>query len=99
MSEICECRYPVVIEGPDGKHCAQCRSWWNPEHGSVDLDDPRHNEKWLARRKSIAKTEALLDSYLMEERCGKGQVRRGKPKRNAICPCGSGKKFKKCCGA
>ena len=28
-----------------------------------------------------------------------GQVRAAKVGRNAPCPCGSGKKFKKCCGS
>jgi uncharacterized protein len=42
---------------------------------------------------------AIMEWWLPIRKAG-STVRRGEPKvgRNDLCPCGSGKKFKKCCG-
>jgi len=48
----------------------------------------------------IAPTVRRIHAYWYERRCNEQALRRNTPKtgRNDPCPCGSGKKFKKCCG-
>ena len=53
------------------------------------------------RRKQAEEQERLLSRHLAEgDQGGQQPVRREGDKigRNADCPCGSGKKYKKCCG-
>jgi uncharacterized protein len=42
-----------------------------------------------------------IQKWWLPVRLAKSTVRRDEPKvgRNDLCPCGSGRKFKKCCGA
>ena len=50
--------------------------------------------------KSDAEVAAQMNERLMELRTGDSPeklVRRTKINRNQLCPCGSGRKFKKCC--
>lgn len=57
----------------------------------VDLNSPRAMKKWAKEH----------EKELKQEQQGKVEtVVKGKePGRNDPCPCGSGKKYKKCCGA
>lgn len=57
----------------------------------VDLNSPRAMKKWVKEH----------EKELKQEQQGKVEtVVKGKePGRNDPCPCGSGKKYKKCCGA
>jgi preprotein translocase subunit SecA len=57
----------------------------------VDLNSLRAMKKWLKEH----------EKELKQEQQGKVQtiVKEKEPGRNDPCPCGSGKKYKKCCGA
>lgn len=59
--------------------------WWTEEAG-FDMDAYRKFVEDM--RACMPSGEAFLDHYW----------HKGKPGRNDSCPCGSGKKFKKCCG-
>jgi uncharacterized protein len=76
-----------------------------------ELADARHEdpERWLQRaREELVQTVSSLHAYWAEERAASAArltqptvpQRRAAPKvgRNERCPCGSGRKFKKCCG-
>ena len=60
------------------------------EADGVDMDNPKAMKKWLKdhekslREKEVGKVETVV----------KGET----VGRNDPCPCGSGKKYKKCCG-
>ncbi len=54
----------------------------------------------MRRECFIAKNQELLDKHMDDRLEGlpdERLVRRVKIGRNSICPCGSGRKFKKCC--
>ena len=57
----------------------------------VDLNSPRAMKKWVKEH----------EKELKQEQQGKVEtvVKEKEPGRNDPCPCGSGKKYKKCCGA
>lgn len=58
----------------------------------VDLNSPRAMKKWVKDHEKELK---------QEQQQGKIEpiVKEKEPGRNDPCPCGSGKKYKKCCGA
>ena len=64
-------------------------------------------KKCLKRLKTILKTTKKTNKIMKEKRMctlispksGFSQLISKKIKRNDLCPCGSGKKAKKCCGA
>lgn len=58
----------------------------------VDLNSPKAMKKWVKDHEKELKAENSP---------GKVQtvVKEKEPGRNDPCPCGSGKKYKKCCGA
>ncbi len=57
----------------------------------VDLNSPKAMKKWVKEH----------EKELKQEQQGKVEtiVKEKEPGRNDPCPCGSGKKYKKCCGA
>ena len=57
----------------------------------VDLNSPKAMKKWVKEH----------EKELKQEHQGKVEtvVKEKEPGRNDLCPCGSGKKYKKCCGA
>jgi len=57
----------------------------------VDLNSPKAMKKWVKDH----------EKELKQEQQGKVEtiVKEKEPGRNDPCPCGSGKKYKKCCGA
>lgn len=57
----------------------------------VDLNSPKEMKKWVKEH----------EKELKQEHQGKVEtvVKEKEPGRNDLCPCGSGKKYKKCCGA
>ena len=63
---------------------------------ATDSDDWRKRQ-----REELAESVARLHGYFASARepRSKPAVRSTKPGRNAACPCGSGKKYKRCCGA
>lgn len=78
--------------------------------GEAEAAASEHGEKWPEgeeREKIISDCEedlpqAVTDIYrFWQAKRGSGTLRRETPKvgRNDPCPCGSGKKFKQCCGA
>ena len=79
------------------KSAGDAETWMN----GIEPSLVRINAYWKEKRAS--QPAALLsDEYLHHTRQREfAQVVRGGPKigRNDPCPCGSGKKFKKCCGA
>jgi len=46
-------------------------------------------------REQVLKGEAVTDSNKVKKRAPKKAIKVG---RNELCPCGSGKKYKQCCG-
>jgi len=58
----------------------------------VDVNNEKEVKKWLKKHPEVANGG---DVQKVET------VKRAEPKvgRNEPCPCGSGKKYKKCCGA
>lgn len=74
--------------------------------GEVLGDDPTAPAEPLAYRERLAIVASLPDmlvdlhDHRIETLTPHKPIRRDpKPDRNALCPCGSGKKYKKCCGA
>ncbi|MDR1160127.1 MAG: SEC-C domain-containing protein [Syntrophomonadaceae bacterium] len=64
------------------------------ENDGVDMNSPRAMKKWVKEH----------EKELKEEQASGGKVEtvvKTAPEvgRNDACPCGSGKKYKKCCGA
>jgi uncharacterized protein len=75
-------------------------------HGTEASEDDEERTRLLAERHEefvAALGDAVLDihAYWLPQRKAATTMRRDEPKtgRNEVCPCGSGKKFKKCCGA
>ncbi|NPA66298.1 MAG: preprotein translocase subunit SecA [Epsilonproteobacteria bacterium] len=61
------------------------------------IEDPEEEARRLAERLEIErKQEELARSLNLEE--DEGATAKKKPARNDPCPCGSGKKYKQCCG-
>ena len=60
------------------------------EKDGVDMNSPRQMKKWVKDH----------EKELKNEQVGKVEtvVKGDEPGRNDPCPCGSGKKYKKCCG-
>lgn len=56
----------------------------------VDMNSPKAMKKWVKEH----------EKALKEQEVGKVEtvVKKPEPGRNDLCPCGSGKKYKKCCG-
>ena len=74
--------------------------------GEVEGDDEAAPATPLSYRERLEITASLpamladLHEYRIEQLTPRTPVRRAaQPDRNGACPCGSGKKFKKCCGA
>jgi hypothetical protein len=68
-------------------------------------DDPEVREKFLAGPTTDTLTQILRDEATLSEERRKAAIEAvlreqmfRKTGRNELCPCGSGKKFKKCCG-
>ncbi len=60
------------------------------EKDGVDMNSPRQMKKWVKEHEKELKAE---------QNCKVETVVKGEePGRNDPCPCGSGKKYKKCCG-
>ncbi|KXW57274.1 UPF0149 family protein [Ferrovum myxofaciens] len=70
------------------------------DEGWQQLDQMAEDEVERLQR-LIAPAVRDMHAYWLERRGDESTVRRNEPKvgRNDPCPCGSGKKFKKCCGA
>ena len=61
---------------------------------------PRRWMEAVRRPWTVARTRSMLGGLMVEYEVTMAKQRaREPPKRNAECPCGSGKKYKKCCGA
>ena len=88
-SGFSECVRPLYLLGADEIEEAELPLVEDPAKAhqlalEIEANLPAIYRYWLPRRKAAVET-----------------VRREEPKvgRNDDCPCGSGKKFKKCCGA
>ena len=83
MSAICYCRNATIRETDQGhKFCDDCGYWWEPKYGSTAPDGKSpRNERHPMFK---PKREPFVNQNQ-------------RPERNSPCPCGSGKKFKKCC--
>lgn len=78
--------------------------------GMLKEDARKNREPWLSAKeeeKALAKAEEAFPGTIHDifrfwqvQRSSPAPVRREAPKvgRNDPCPCGSGKKFKQCCG-
>jgi uncharacterized protein YchJ len=60
------------------------------EKDGIDMNSPKAIKKWIKEN----------EKKIKEEKNGKIEpvVKDHEPGRNDPCPCGSGKKYKKCCG-
>ena len=79
-------------------------------NGMIKEDAQKHGEPWMSAKeeaKLLAKAQEEMPEtigaiyrFWNAQRTSQPPVRRDAPKvgRNEICPCGSGKKFKQCCG-
>lgn len=78
---------PILLYGTE--------SGWHELESQPELEE-RHNE-FAA---SLGECVVAIMAWWLPTRKAKGTVRREESKvgRNDLCPCGSGKKFKKCCG-
>jgi hypothetical protein len=97
----------VALKDAVERVLTELRGTWDGEHGP---DRSRYEQDWLARYVSedsvgrrtgespVSGTEVELGESQSESE-PIAQVTRRQPKigRNAVCPCGSGKKYKKCC--
>jgi uncharacterized protein YchJ len=63
------------------------------EKDGTDMNSPRAMKKWVKEHEQEIKREQQSDGKV--ETIVKGE----ETGRNEPCPCGSGKKYKKCCGA
>lgn len=76
-------------------------NWLNTvKHGPKPPEEEikRHDanlKKYIAERNNIPLDE--VDDFIVRQKRRRTALRT-KPKRNKPCPCGSGKKYKKCCG-
>lgn len=106
--ELCRQDWQPLLDDPQGK------AWLRPLRllGAVDISDEEVLlTRWPAQREDFAKlipaSVAAIYRYWLpfrqavHERLVATTIQRSHPKvgRNDPCPCGSGKKFKKCCGA
>jgi uncharacterized protein YecA (UPF0149 family) len=62
------------------------------EKDGVDMNSPRAMKKWVKEHERQLKEENSAAVKV------ETVVKSGEPGRNDPCPCGSGKKYKKCCG-
>ena len=87
MSQICTCDDPYVITPKTGdKYCKRCGHFWDRKHGSKYPRPPAARD--------------LLPTSLQEARfVGVARTEKRAFSRNSKCPCGSGKRFKRCCEA
>lgn len=60
------------------------------EKDGVDMNSPRQMKKWVKEHEKELKNEQTAKVETV--------VKADEPGRNDPCPCGSGKKYKKCCG-
>lgn len=79
-------------------------------NGMIKEDAQKHNEKWMSAkeearllaqaREIMPETIGAIYRFWNAKRTPQTPLRRDSPKvgRNDLCPCGSGKKFKQCCG-
>ena len=58
----------------------------------VDLNSPKDMRSWVKKHEKELKQEYSAEKV-------QTVVKEKEPGRNDPCPCGSGKKYKKCCGA
>jgi uncharacterized protein len=79
--------FPIMLYGTE--------AGWDQLRDNPTLED-RH-EEFAA---SLGACVMAIQEWWLPVRKAKSTTRRGEPKvgRNAPCPCGSGKKFKQCCG-
>lgn len=60
------------------------------EKDGVDMNSPKQMKKWVKDHEKELKNEQVAKVETV--------VKGDEPGRNDPCPCGSGKKYKKCCG-
>jgi len=90
-----------ILEFYSPEAIAERQARWKKE-AEEEAEWARRNEAKASASKSFSppppvETAKVPDEHSQEE--GGGFVRAEKIGRNDPCPCGSGKKYKKCCGA
>lgn len=92
MTAICTCKNAHISarSGLSEPYCTDCGHYWIEKYGSTKPDgkSPRCPNKYETIQIEKARHLAMAASLLN---------RTPKPSRNFPCPCGSGKKYKKCC--
>ena len=80
--------YPILLYGTE--------AGFEELMANAELHDAEHDEVAA----SLGERILAIKDWWLPARKAKATVRREQPKvgRNELCPCGSGKKFKKCCG-
>ena len=85
--------HPVVWLGLEIHGC--CQGLQGDNTGSVDFTSSYLENGYLCRLRENSRF--VKEDGLWYYQQGECTVKRGKVERNRPCPCGSGKKFKRCC--
>ncbi len=88
-----ECLFPMMVLTGEAEAAAR-------EHGEAWPDDADAEQLLRDCEDDLPQSVVDIHAFWRAKR-GVGTIRREAPKvgRNDVCPCGSGKKYKQCCGA
>ena len=91
-----------LIESEEGDELLHAILLFGSAAGADALrDDPTLEDRYEEFAASLGESVMAIREWWLPTRKRKSTLRREEPKvgRNELCPCGSGKKFKKCCGS
>jgi hypothetical protein len=90
-------RLPPSVRGRLDELAEQCGISLNQYVATV-LADHTGVSRSVLRSRASSDREPELEARAVERRAERALQKPPPPSRNAPCPCGSGKKFKRCCG-
>lgn len=96
---MCVRRAIDVIHGGAGVGQLACTVGWLSEARAEDLYLPAEVLSWVRRPLRVEDGVELLRPHITEDQAWVDAQRPSGPTRSGPCPCGSGKKYKRCCGA
>ncbi len=97
-----ETAWQPLLDSPEGEQWLETILLYGTEDGMRDRErDPVPPDEHLERTTGVGEDVMAIMAYWLPARKAGSTVRREDAKvgRNDDCPCGSGKKYKKCCGA
>lgn len=92
----------TLLDTEEGQEMLYAILLFGTEPGWEELDaDPDLEDRAAEFADSLPETILKVRDWWLPHRKARSTLRREEPKtgRNDLCPCGSGKKFKKCCGS